>query len=57
MKKKNNYKNTINILNKLTIITIIIVILILIGTPIFIYLNSKYKIINKNSDNNVDIFG
>lgn len=57
MKKKNNYKNTINILNKLTIVTIIVVILILIGTPIFIYLNSKYKIINKNSDNNVDIFG
>ena len=56
MSKKNNYKKTVNILNKLTIITIIIIILIMVGTPIFIYLNSKYEIINKTNIKNNDIF-
>lgn len=55
MKKKIFLKR----LDQLTYIFIIIILLMMILTPCFIYFNSKYKIINTDTDKNhieTDIF-
>lgn len=45
---KLGYKRTYDKLKKMTIITIVICIILFIATPILMFVNSKYKIIERN---------
>ena len=45
---KSMYKRTYDRLKKMTIITIIICVILFIATPILMFVNSKYKVIQRN---------
>ena len=42
------YKRTYDRLKKMTIITIVICVILFIATPILMFVNSKYKVIQRN---------
>lgn len=45
---KSMYKRTYDRLKKMTIITIVICVILFIATPILMFVNSKYKVIQRN---------
>lgn len=45
---KSMYKRTYDRLKKMTTITIVICVILFIATPILMFVNSKYKVIQRN---------
>ena len=45
---KSIYKRTYDRLKKMTTITIVICVILFIATPILMFINSKYKVIQRN---------